>query len=207
MPFGTPVKMDEKTELRPVYDPRLYCFSIQLWTDGKPGGIHGLVEHFAHPDNCLETLNAFLESEGVRRVNDGEYSALHRSLYETGWVFGTPVSMEEKTQLRPAYDPRRYTFSIQLWTDGKPGGIHGLPARFAHPDDLLDTLDAFLETKEVRHINESEYRALCRSVYEAKGGPDWEIILLLESDLFDIPETDEDGVETEHEDDEEEREE
>ncbi|MFC1435324.1 hypothetical protein ACEZDB_32260 [Streptacidiphilus sp. N1-3] len=209
MAFGTDVKMDSRTVLRPVYDPRLCCFSIQLWTDGEPGGIHGLVEHFAHPDELLETTNAFLESEGVRCVTDEEYSALRRSVYEAqdGWAFGTPVSMDERTQLRPAYDPQQYTFSIQLWTDGEPGGIHGLVERFAHPDDLLGTLDAFLETKGVRHINEGEYGALCRSVYEAKGGPDWAIIVLLETGLLGIPETDEDGLEIEHEDDEEECEE
>ncbi|WP_052434172.1 hypothetical protein [Streptacidiphilus melanogenes] len=122
-------------------------------------------------------------------------------------AFGTPVNMDDQTQLRPVFDPRLYCYSIQLWVDGQPGGIHGLVEQFPHPDDVMDTLNAFLEENQIRHITSEEYSALCRSLIEAKDGPEWALIQAIEQDpevaaLFGFLEEDEDGCEREYDEDE-----
>jgi hypothetical protein len=94
--------------------------------------------------------------------------------------FGTPVKMDETTQLHPVFDPRLYCFSIQLWVDGEPGGIHGLVEQFPHPDDVMATLNEFLAQYDIRPIEEEEYSALCRSLIEAKGGPEWDMVRMVE---------------------------
>ncbi|MEU6965083.1 hypothetical protein [Streptomyces chrestomyceticus] len=80
--------------------------------------------------------------------------------------------------LRPVYDPRLRTFSVQLWEDGEPGGIHGLVEHFRYADQPVDSIDAFLAEHGVRAVTEEEAARLYAGLVQAKGGPDWELLLM-----------------------------
>lgn len=69
-----------RAELRPVYDPRLRTFPVQLWTDGEPAGIHGLAEEFRFADEALEAIDGFLADRGVRRLTQEEAVLLYAGL-------------------------------------------------------------------------------------------------------------------------------
>ncbi|MFJ2589659.1 hypothetical protein [Streptomyces sp. NPDC087538] len=77
--------------------------------------------------------------------------------------------------LRPVFDPRLHTFSVQLWEDGEPGGIHGLVEYFRYADELLEAIDAFLAEHGVRALTGDEAVLLYAGLVQAKGGPDWVI--------------------------------
>ena len=66
MAYGNAIDLDESTRIVPVFDPVLRTLSVQLWKGGEPAGIHGLFEHFTHPDDVLDTIDEFLEQSGVR---------------------------------------------------------------------------------------------------------------------------------------------
>ncbi|GGO98350.1 hypothetical protein [Wenjunlia tyrosinilytica] len=81
-------------------------------------------------------------------------------------------------ELRPVFDPRLRTFSIQLWENGEPGGIHGLTDNFRGADEPLEAIGAFLADNGVRAVTDEEAALLYAGLVQAKGGPDWEILLL-----------------------------
>lgn len=88
-------------ELRPVYDPRLRTFSVQLWVSGEPSGIHGLVEHFQYADEPLEAIDAFLAEHGVRALTGDEAVLLYAGLVHAkggpGWqIFQMQVAAAEQ---------------------------------------------------------------------------------------------------------------
>jgi hypothetical protein len=72
MAFGSAVQITENARLIPVFDPRLRTFSVQLWKDGDPCGIHGLIEDFQRADEPMESIDAFLVSSGVRALTEEE---------------------------------------------------------------------------------------------------------------------------------------
>ncbi|MEV4438106.1 hypothetical protein AB0K09_03660 [Streptomyces sp. NPDC049577] len=77
--FG-PFTVDGTTELRPVFDPVLRTFSVQLWSDGEPAGIHGLVEPFFFADEAVEEINDYLLQHGVRALTFAESVRLYGAL-------------------------------------------------------------------------------------------------------------------------------
>ncbi|MFF4173645.1 hypothetical protein [Streptomyces sp. NPDC001744] len=94
--------------------------------------------------------------------------------------------------LRPVFDPRLYTFSVQLWEDGQPGGIHGLVEHFRYADQPVETIDAFLAENGVRATTGEEAALLYAGLVQAKGGPDWALLLLsIGADEDDAQECDE----------------
>ncbi|POX58808.1 hypothetical protein C3492_35305 [Streptomyces sp. Ru62] len=69
--------------LRPVFDPVLRTFAVQLWEgDGEPKGIHGLVEVFQYADEPLEAIDAFLAEHGVRALTGDEAVLLYAGLVQ-----------------------------------------------------------------------------------------------------------------------------
>jgi hypothetical protein len=81
-------------------------------------------------------------------------------------------------ELRPVFDPRLRTFSVQLWEDGCPSGIHGLGDNFRCADEPLEAIDAFLAEQGVRALTEKEAALLYAGLVRAKGGPDWVLFLM-----------------------------
>ncbi|WP_432159288.1 hypothetical protein [Streptomyces sp. bgisy153] len=77
-------------ELRPIFDPVLRTFSVQLWKGGEPSGIHGLTDAFRYPDEPLESIDAFLAEQDVRAVTGDEAVVVYAGLvYAKGgpdWV-------------------------------------------------------------------------------------------------------------------------
>ncbi|NGO40601.1 hypothetical protein [Streptomyces ureilyticus] len=67
-------------ELRPVCDPRLCLFTIQLHEDGELAGVHGYTDNFRKADEPLEAIDAFLAEHGVRAVTDDEAVLLYGAL-------------------------------------------------------------------------------------------------------------------------------
>ncbi|MGW4490493.1 hypothetical protein [Streptomyces sp. NPDC004376] len=59
-----PLQLNDTTQLKAVFDPVLQCFSAQLWKDGEPAGLLGLVDQFTHPDDVLDALDEFLIERG-----------------------------------------------------------------------------------------------------------------------------------------------
>ncbi|MFD8269180.1 hypothetical protein [Streptomyces althioticus] len=82
-----------------------------------------------------------------------------------------PVNAE----LRPVYDRVLRTFSVQLWKDGEPSGIHGLTDNFRYADEPMEAIDAFLAERGVRALTGDEAVLLYAGLVHAKGGPDWQI--------------------------------
>lgn len=94
-------------------------------------------------------------------------------------TLGAPVQLEDaKAELRPVYDPALRTFSVQLWKGGEPGGIHGLTDNFRYADEPLEAIDAFLAERDVRALTGEEAAWLYAGLVHAKGGPDWQILLM-----------------------------
>ena len=88
------------------------------------------------------------------------------------------LDIDGSNQLRPVFDPRLRTFSVQLWRDGEPGGIHGLVEHFRYADQVVETIGGFLAESGVRELADQEAALLYAGLVQAKGGPDWEIFLL-----------------------------
>ncbi|MET7783863.1 hypothetical protein ABZU94_32270 [Streptomyces mirabilis] len=59
-----PLQLNDTTQLKAVFDPALRCFSAQLWKDGDPAGLLGLVGEFTHPDDVLDAVDEFLTEHG-----------------------------------------------------------------------------------------------------------------------------------------------
>ncbi|MBV6700292.1 hypothetical protein KV557_24835 [Kitasatospora aureofaciens] len=79
--------------------------------------------------------------------------------------------------LKPVYDPVLRTFSVQLWEDGKPSGIHGLIDPFQYADEPLEGINDFLAEAELRPLTVDEQFQLYAGLVKAKGGPDWQLFL------------------------------
>lgn len=78
-----------------------------------------------------------------------------------------------EAELRPVFDPALRVFSVQLWVDGEPRGIHGLTSDFRYADEPLEEIDAFLAERGVRALTGEEAVLLYAGLIHAKGGPDW----------------------------------
>jgi hypothetical protein len=79
-------------------------------------------------------------------------------------------------ELRPIFDPALRRFSVQLWRDGEPLGVHGLGDVFRHAEELLETIDGFLAEKGVRALTEQETAVIYVGLIKAKGGEDWAVL-------------------------------
>ncbi|WP_037620194.1 hypothetical protein [Streptomyces aureus] len=62
--LNQPLQLNDTTQLKAVFDPALRCFSAQLWKDGEPAGLLGLVGQFTHPDDVLDAVDEFLTEQG-----------------------------------------------------------------------------------------------------------------------------------------------
>ncbi|MDX2692211.1 hypothetical protein [Streptomyces ipomoeae] len=94
-------------------------------------------------------------------------------------ALGGPVKLDDvNAELRPVYDPALRTFSVQLWKAGEPAGIHGLTDNFRYADEPLEAIDAFLAERDVRAVTNEEAAFLYAGLVRAKGGPDWQILLM-----------------------------
>lgn len=94
-------------------------------------------------------------------------------------TLGAPVQLDDaNAELRPVYDPRLRTFSVQLWTGGEPSGIHGLCDNFRYADEPLEAIDAFLAERGVRALTGEEAAWLYAGLVHAKGGPDWQMLVM-----------------------------
>ncbi|MEU8623115.1 hypothetical protein [Streptomyces sp. NPDC048623] len=67
-------------KLRPVFDPVLRTFAVQLWKDGEPAGIHGLTKPYQYADEAVEEINDYLAKEGIRRLTLPEMVRLYGAL-------------------------------------------------------------------------------------------------------------------------------
>jgi len=70
MDFTSPIMLDENTELKPVFDPAFRCFSAQLWKNGEPAGLCGMVHEFTHPDDLMEAVDSFLVERGANPLTE-----------------------------------------------------------------------------------------------------------------------------------------
>lgn len=94
------------------------------------------------------------------------------------FTFG-PVTLDDAhVELRPVYDPVLRTFSVQLWKDGEPAGIHGLIEAFPYPDEATEAIDAFLTAHDVRELTGEETVQLYGGLLAAKGGPDYQLFVM-----------------------------
>ena len=59
-----PLQLNDTTQLKAVFDPALRYFSVQLWKDGEPAGLLGMVGQFTHPDDVLDAVDEFLTEKG-----------------------------------------------------------------------------------------------------------------------------------------------
>ncbi|MCU4750266.1 hypothetical protein [Streptomyces sp. G-5] len=198
--------LDKGVELRPVFSGDTRTFSVQLWTGGEQSGIHSLnrpsalhVHRDAH--DLIDEVGPFLDKHGLRRLTNREESHLWSGLLaaqaaneppfepfapaETEEAeeepeapdFG-PIDLGDGAVLKPIFDPRLRTFSVQLWSDGQPDGIHGLVEDFRHADQAVEAIGPFLEEHGVRQLTEKELAFLYAGLIQAKGGPDFELLLM-----------------------------
>ncbi|MDG5807886.1 hypothetical protein P9869_35620 [Streptomyces ossamyceticus] len=94
-------------------------------------------------------------------------------------TLGSPLKLDDvNAELQPVYDPVLRTFSVQLWKDGEPAGIHGLIENFRYADEPLEAIDAFLAKQDIRAVTGEEAAWLYAGLVHAKGGPDWQILLM-----------------------------
>ncbi|MFI9311200.1 hypothetical protein [Streptomyces triculaminicus] len=70
----------DNAELRPVYDPALRTFCVQLWRDGEIAGSYGLTESFPDAQELVETIDPFLAKNGVRPLELAEMARLYGGL-------------------------------------------------------------------------------------------------------------------------------
>ncbi|UQI49790.1 hypothetical protein M1P56_35910 (plasmid) [Streptomyces sp. HU2014] len=70
----------DNAELRPVYDPALRTFCVQLWNNGEPAGSYGLVESFPDAEELVETIDGFLAKHDVRPLDLPEMARLYGAL-------------------------------------------------------------------------------------------------------------------------------
>lgn len=75
-----PLALGGTTELKPVFDPVFHCFSVQLWRDGAPAGLLGMVDELTHPDDVLENIDAFLEKHDESPLNNTQMNHLGGAL-------------------------------------------------------------------------------------------------------------------------------
>ncbi|MFJ6889917.1 hypothetical protein ACIQRC_34430 [Streptomyces californicus] len=68
--------------LRPVFDPSLRIFSVQLWENDEIRAVHGWTDNFRDADEPLEAIDAFLAERGVRAVTDEEAVLLYAGLVQ-----------------------------------------------------------------------------------------------------------------------------
>ncbi|MFE9437062.1 hypothetical protein [Streptomyces sp. NPDC006640] len=85
---------------------------------------------------------------------------------------------DEGAELRPVFDPRLRYFTVQLWKGGEPAGIHGRHGSFRYPDEPLMAVDTYLAEKGIRALTDEEKAWLYAGLVCAKGGPDWQMLLL-----------------------------
>jgi hypothetical protein len=79
-------------------------------------------------------------------------------------------------ELRPVFDPRLRTYSVQLWENGQPAGIHGLAEDFRFAGGPLESIDAFLSDHDVRPITAEESALLYAGLVRAEGGTAWQAL-------------------------------
>jgi len=72
MDLKSPLRLNETTELKAVFDPVLRCFSAQLWKNGSPAGRLGMVGEFTHPDDVLDAVDGFLAEHGESALTESE---------------------------------------------------------------------------------------------------------------------------------------
>ena len=95
---------------------------------------------------------------------------------------GNRIRLNGHTVLVPGYDPVFRTFNVQLWKNGDPADTYGLGEKFTHPDDVIDTIDDFLDEHGVAPLSEKQLVELGRELIMAKGGPDAALLKMAEQD-------------------------
>ncbi|MGW9440606.1 hypothetical protein [Streptomyces sp. NPDC055607] len=83
-------------------------------------------------------------------------------------------------ELRPVFDPALRTFSVQLWTDEGPAGIHGLGTPYLYADEAVEEINGFLAERDVRPLDLPEMVRLYGALLRAKNpnGPDFQLFLI-----------------------------
>ncbi|MDQ0765658.1 hypothetical protein [Streptomyces canus] len=66
----SPIRLNETTELKAVFDPVFRSFSAQLWRDGSPAGLLGMAGEFTHPDDVLDAVDEFLTERGESELTE-----------------------------------------------------------------------------------------------------------------------------------------
>ncbi|MFF6888587.1 hypothetical protein ACFY9F_36030 [Streptomyces sp. NPDC012421] len=91
-----------------------------------------------------------------------------------------PLTIDGGTELRPIYDPRLRTFSVQLWKNGEPAGIHGLTTPYLYADEATVEIVPFLQKHGIRVLSGPEMVHLCGALLRAKNpaGPDFQLFLM-----------------------------
>ncbi|MEU3433079.1 hypothetical protein [Streptomyces sp. NPDC006863] len=66
--------------LRPVFDPSLRTFSVQLWENDEIRAVHGAVGEFLLADEPVAFIDDFLAEQGVRATTGDEAALLYAGL-------------------------------------------------------------------------------------------------------------------------------
>ena len=72
----SPLRLDETTELKAVFDPVFRSFSAQLWKDGSPAGLLGMAGEFTHPDDVLDAVDDFLTEHDESELTEEQMARL-----------------------------------------------------------------------------------------------------------------------------------
>ncbi|QKZ23846.1 hypothetical protein [Streptomyces chartreusis] len=83
--------------------------------------------------------------------------------------FGRAMPIDDAVKLVPVYDPALRTFSVQLWKSGAPAGIHGLIEDFTDANKAVESINAFLQTAQVRELTNQELSDLGQELVLIKG--------------------------------------
>ncbi|MFJ8133365.1 hypothetical protein [Streptomyces hydrogenans] len=70
----------DAAELRPIFDPQLRTFSVQLWKNGEPTAIHGLTTPYRYADEAVEEIVPFLAEHSIRPLTTPEMYRLYGAL-------------------------------------------------------------------------------------------------------------------------------
>lgn len=100
---------------------------------------------------------------------------------------GNAVELSATTKLIPAFNPEHHTFTVQLWHGYVLTATLGLepqatehpdeiPDCFTHEDEILDSLDDFLERHGLEPLTPLQEGALAEELIMAKGGADAELL-------------------------------
>ncbi|MFF2779449.1 hypothetical protein ACFVU3_31700 [Streptomyces sp. NPDC058052] len=83
-------------------------------------------------------------------------------------------------ELRPIFDPRLRTFSVQLWKSGEPTDIHGLTTPYQYADEAVEEIFPFLAKHSLRPLTTPEMYRLYGALLRAKNpeGPDFQLFLM-----------------------------